>query len=92
MLKLSLWKGLVEVRERSARPMGSILYQVAFEGEMAVSELLNEPARRYVHARWKAWWMMHQDHRSYSEIGRFCNRDHTTVMSGVKRYSLAFVP
>jgi chromosomal replication initiation ATPase DnaA len=44
-----------------------------------------EKHRDVVQARMVAAWLLRQDGRSYSEIGRALDKDHTTIMHAVKR-------
>lgn len=38
-----------------------------------------------LHPRFAIWHALHSTGSSYSQIGRWFNRDHTTIINGVKR-------
>lgn len=79
---LSLWKGMI----RTDPTMAEIAAQVAAERRISISEL--KGVRRdagLAHARQEAMWRMYQQGRwSLPQIGRFLNRDHTTVIHGIR--------
>ena len=43
--------------------------------------------RKYVHARWRIWHFAHKEKgMSLSEIGRRYNKDHTSILYGMRKY------
>ena len=87
MVYQSMWRGLIEVRP-PPRLMADILRQVAEEEGVTVCELLAKwgPRKTLTGPRQRAWWMMHEEGRSYSQIGRYFKRHHATIMHGVAGY------
>ena len=80
---------IVELIERS-RERGSMLEiaaSVAGKHRLGVKDLKGQNKyRRVAQPRQEAMWEMHQAGYSYPQIGRFLNRDHTTVMHGVRAH------
>lgn len=75
---LSLWRGRIPIR----RTMAQILAEVAEQSNVSVADL-KSPARFRCIAwpRQEAMWRMVNEGRwSLPQIGRFFNRDHTTVI------------
>lgn len=67
--------------------MRRIALDVAMKHEITIEELTG-PKRhqRQAHPRQEAMFKMKRAGYSYSEIGRFFGRDHTTVMHGVRAH------
>ena len=85
---LSLWRG--EIRRPIGvgwRPKSEILNEVAERHDLA-PEAIRGPRRfkRFVIARQEAFAVMHAAGWSYPNIGRFFQRDHTSVLHGVRRH------
>lgn len=82
---LSLWKGMI----CTDPTMAEIAAQVAAERRLSVFEM--KGIRRdalLAHARQEAMWRMRQQGRwTLPQIGRFFNRDHTTVLHGIRAYA-----
>ena len=89
---LSLWRGVVHVAVRRDRAtMHELLAYVAALRGFSVDDLKGPRTfKPLAHARQEAMWLMRQqwrpddlEHYTYPIIGRFLNRHHTTVISGV---------
>lgn len=48
--------------------------------------LSRKKSRHIVEARNHCFWHFRQSGKSYPQIGRFFNRDHTTVLHGVRKF------
>lgn len=65
--------------------MGSVVLEVAEKTGVTPKQILGSSRKRnIVRARQLAMWGARQHGVSFPEIGRFFNRDHTTVIHGVK--------
>lgn len=91
---LSLWRGPLPVAPQP-RTMFRILLEVGIKRRVSTADLLG-PSRlqEHVRPRHEAMWAMRQvtwadgsQRYSLPTIGRFFNRDHTTVLSGVRRHA-----
>lgn len=82
---LSLWKGMI----RTDPTMAEIAAQVAAERRISVAELKGGRRDAFLaQARQEAMWRMReQDRWTLPQIGRFFNRDHTTVLHGIRAYA-----
>lgn len=89
---LSIWKGQVYPKARTMREIA----ENVCEAHGVPMRHLKSPQRLrpIVDARWEAMWQMSQQVRedgrprySMAAIGRFFNRDHTTVIHAVQQYS-----
>ena len=80
---LSLWKGPIPLR----RTMASILAEVSEETGITVAEFKSDARfRKIAWPRQYAMWRMVQENRwSLPQIGRFFNRDHTTVIHACRQ-------
>lgn len=82
MKVFSLWRGVIEVPEVQPRiTMDAILYRVAWETGVPV-DLIRGDRRTAKIARARQTFMRdaHEAGKSYSAIGRFLGRDHSTVI------------
>lgn len=72
----------------SAREKNMILIRkVAEIHNVTVDDMMgNGRTSKFVEARQEAFYALHKRGLSYSEIGRIMNRDHSTVMYGVRKY------
>lgn len=79
---LSLWKG------RIPQSMAGIALHVAESHGLTVEDLkLRCSVHEIAHPRQEAMWRMRQTGRfSLPQIGRFFDRDHTTVLWAVRAY------
>lgn len=67
--------------------MALILVHVADKYDLTVAELRGKRrVHRIAHPRQEAMWMMRQAGKSLPQIGAYLNRDHTTVLHGVRRH------
>lgn len=72
----------------TARRYVHVLHDVATRHGVEVQDIVGRSrARRLVAARQEAFYLMKEHGYSLSQIGRFCNRDHTTVMHGVEKHA-----
>lgn len=81
---MSMWKGPIKVRYT----MHEILDDVSMMYGVSVADLRG-PARTkgIAHARQHAMYLMaQQPHLSLPQIGRYLNRDHTTILHGVRAH------
>ena len=80
-------------RSNSGVPLESILLDVARRSGVSMVEIMSN--RRIAHvaqARQLFMWMAHREHGySLPVIGSFLDRDHTTVLHGVRAIDSAFV-
>lgn len=66
--------------------MDLITAQVAGRAGLSIKALRSpRRTREIAHARQRAYLILHDAGYSFPQIGRYFNRDHTTVMFGVKR-------
>lgn len=94
MRAFSLWKGEMLVPS-PVTTMADILADVAQRHELTVAELKSpEKTRKVAYARQEAMWIMAKVERkdgvarySLPMIGAFLNRDHTTVIHGIRAYA-----
>lgn len=72
----------------NARQYVKILHDVATRHNMTPDDIIS-PNRspRFVEARQEAFYLLKQAGYSMLQIGRFCNRDHTTVMHGANKHA-----
>lgn len=75
-------------RPAESSPKLEILRQCATEFGCTVSEIMSENKISHVMlARRKAMWLLHQrGTMSKSAIGRYMNKDHTTVIHAIRAY------
>ncbi len=71
------------------RPLHAILAEVCAKHGISERAFLGNIRNMEVtHARWEAWWRMRTEvGASFPQIGRVSNRDHTTIMHGVRRHT-----
>lgn len=70
------------------RPLHSIAIEVCQKHRLTMTELLG-PCRlkQFVEARHEAWWRARRETvSSLPAIGKFFNRDHTTVLAAIRKY------
>jgi len=80
---------ILRVLEACGQPdsMRGIALEVAVKHEITVEEMAGPKRQpRQIHPRHEAMFKMRKVGYSYSEIGRFFGRDHTTVMHGVRAH------
>jgi chromosomal replication initiation ATPase DnaA len=79
---LSLWRGWV------VQSMSGIADQVASSHRCTIDDLKGpDRFREVVWARQEAMWRMRKTGRfTYPQIGKFLNRDHATIIHGVRAY------
>lgn len=72
-----------------AKPLSAILTEVAAKHGVTVTMLLSHRRPPHiVRARHEAYWRAHEETMaSLPEIGRAYNRDHTSIMFGVKQHA-----
>ncbi len=71
----------------TARAYVKILYDVAARHAMTTDDIIGKcRSPRYVAARQEAFYLLKQAGYSMLQIGRFCNRDHTTVLHGANKH------
>lgn len=72
-----------------SRPLHDILADVCSRHRISSADILSPRRfRNLVYARQEAWWLAYtQSEASYPAIGKFFNRDHTTVMFGIRRHA-----
>lgn len=87
MRALSLWHGVMYFAEPGYAPR-RIVQEVAAQHDLTPEDLTGPRSRRTEsRARHEAMWRIRRETRlSYPQIGRFFNRDHTTVINGVRRH------
>lgn len=72
----------------TARRYVHVLHEVATRHGVEVQDIVGRSrAKRLVAARQEAFYLMKEHGYSMSQIGRFCNRDHTTVMHGIEKHA-----
>lgn len=77
----------IEAQVIPASPMQQIIKDVAAETGVSRDDLLGKSRlRTVVRARWIAMHRMRELGYSYPAIGRRLGKDHTTVLSGVRKY------
>lgn len=71
----------------NARRYVHILHDVATRHDVTTDDITG-PCRspRYVRARQEAFYLLREAGYSMLQIGRFCNRDHSTVMHGANKH------
>lgn len=70
-----------------ARQYVHILHDVATRHAMTPDDIIGKSrSPRYVEARQEAFYLLKQAGYSMLQIGRFCNRDHTTVLHGANKH------
>jgi chromosomal replication initiation ATPase DnaA len=81
---LSLWKGWIS----TAPTMAKIAARVAADRRVSVAELKGSRRDAWLaRARQEAMWLMRQEGRwTLPQIGRFLNRDHSTVIHGIRAH------
>lgn len=70
------------------RPLHDIAAEICAKHCLSMAELVG-PCRlqQFVDARHEAWWRARRETRqSLPQIARFFNRDHTTVLHGLRKY------
>lgn len=89
MIVLSLWKGLVEARRYSRAAIRRAVEEVAAKHAVPMRELTGPAKHRSLaYIRQEAMWSARQTTgASFPEIGRVLNRDHTTVIHGVRAHA-----
>lgn len=71
----------------NARAYVKILHDVATRHDMTPDDVIGKcRSPRYVKARQEAFYLLRAAGYSMLQIGRFCNRDHTTVLHGANKY------
>ena len=67
--------------------MRAILEEVSDHYRISIDEMKSDSRKaRITFPRQVAMWRMSEElHRAYAEIGRFLNRDHTTVLHAVRK-------
>lgn len=75
--------------KKISRPLHAILIDVCDRHNVSHQDLLSPRRfRNLVRARHEAWWLAYtQSEASYPAIGKFFNRDHTTIMFGIRRHA-----
>jgi chromosomal replication initiator protein len=75
---LSLWRGRIPIR----RTMARILDEVSEESGISVADLKSPARFRFIAwpRQYAMWRMVNEGLWSLPQIGRFFNRDHTTVI------------
>jgi len=81
---LSLWKGMI----RTDPTMAEIVAQVAAEYGVTVDDIKSVwRTPEIVRPRQDAMWRLRQQGRwTLPQIGRFLNRDHSTVILGIRAH------
>ena len=80
---LSLWRG--ELTGMKTMPV--ILEEVARRQKVAIREIMSYAKTvRIVDARHEAMYLMHLAGRSTVQIGKFMGRDHSSVVSALRKY------
>lgn len=83
---------IAKARERSGRTRRALIANIIREVCKARGldrQLVCSPLRHFplAHARHECWWRMQREvHLSTSQIGRHFNRDHTTVLHGIREH------
>lgn len=63
-----------------------VITAVAHQQAVDITDITGSDRRRHVtDARHIAAWILRQDDRTYPQIGAALNKDHTTIISGVRR-------
>lgn len=71
----------------TARAYVKILHDVATRHAMTPDDIIGKcRSPRYVAARQEAFYLLRATGYSMLQIGRFCNRDHTTVLHGANKH------
>lgn len=91
---------IVTEAPRIPRIMADIVSQVAPRHGVTPEMMLGDSRRAPVaHARWEAWtliyalkWQNGSQRFSKSQIGRYFGKDHTSVMSGLRRWEELTTP
>lgn len=66
----------------------SIVEQIAGRYSIGVRELMSsDRSRRLIRPRWHAYFALREAGFSYPAIGEIMNRDHSTVMHGIRKLS-----
>ena len=70
-------------REKALAPV--IIAEIAAKEGFSVADVLSDRRDRHlVHTRWRAYTALKDAGLGYSGIARMMNRDHSTVMYGIK--------
>ena len=79
--------GIKFKHQRVYEPLESIRRVVQKEFNLTTNEMLGrQRARKFSFPRFIGYWLCRQlTHSSLPEIARVYNRDHTTIINGVKR-------
>jgi chromosomal replication initiation ATPase DnaA len=82
-----IWAGRHEIRPRSTK-REEILYQVLDETGLTKEQLLGrQKLNHIVEARhWLCWRLYRETTMSMTAVGNYLDRDHTSVLNGIKRY------
>jgi chromosomal replication initiation ATPase DnaA len=82
-----IWAGRHEIRPRSTK-REEILYQVLDETGLTKEQLLGrQKLNRVVEARhWLCWRLYRETTMSMTAVGNYLDRDHTSVLNGIKRH------
>jgi chromosomal replication initiation ATPase DnaA len=82
-----VWAGRHEIRPRSTK-REEILYQVLDETGLTKEQLLGrQKLNRVVEARhWLCWRLYRETTMSMTAVGNYLDRDHTSVLNGIKRH------
>lgn len=71
----------------NARKYVHVIHEVATKHGITVDELIGSSrVNKFVFARQEAFYLLREAGYSMLQIGRFCNRDHTTVMHGANKH------
>lgn len=71
----------------NARQYVKILHDVATRHNMTPDDIIGKcRSPRFVEARQEAFYLLRLAGYSMLQIGRFCNRDHTTVLHGANKH------
>lgn len=78
----------IEPKPQSSDPRALIIYKCAIEvGVKSIDIFAHSRKPHHIRARKKAMWLLYRELKmSYSAIGRFMNRDHSTIMMAVRSY------
>jgi hypothetical protein len=82
-----IWAGRHDIRPRSTK-REEILYQVLDETGLTKEQLLGrQKLNRIVEARhWLCWRLYRETTMSMTAVGNYLDRDHTSVLNGIKRH------
>lgn len=85
------------VGPRLPKPIEEIVESVAARHRIPRRVIFSDARHNYVaHARWEMWWRIrHLEGRkepiSFSQIGRWFKRDHTSVRHGYNKYDKEWI-